>query len=87
MIAGDLSSLTWISSGNKYFEDRPKNDILSLAAVYYAPVNFRDIMLATGRLPPDAIPKSERLDFDALLGLEFCGKLFIKNMFDQMISL
>lgn len=24
--------------------------------VYYAAVNFRDVMLAYGRLPPDAIP-------------------------------
>lgn len=27
-----------------------------LCTVYYAPLNFRDIMLATGKLPPDALP-------------------------------
>lgn len=27
-----------------------------LCHVYYAPLNFRDIMLATGKLPPDALP-------------------------------
>lgn len=27
-----------------------------LCHVYYAPLNFRDIMLASGKLPPDALP-------------------------------
>lgn len=29
---------------------------VELCHVYYAPLNFRDIMLATGKLPPDALP-------------------------------
>lgn len=29
---------------------------MELCQVYYAPLNFRDIMLATGKLPPDALP-------------------------------
>ena len=52
---GDLSSLKWIESPLKYFrpEDNPEKDLCS---VYYTSLNFRDIMLATGKLPPDAIP-------------------------------
>lgn len=51
---GDLSSLRWIESSLKYFSANDKKE--SLCQVYYAPLNFRDIMLATGKLPPDAIP-------------------------------
>lgn len=34
-------------------EDFPNAE---MCTVYYAPLNFRDIMLATGKLPPDALP-------------------------------
>ncbi len=52
---GDLSSLRWIESPLRYFraEDHPSRDLCS---VYYTSLNFRDVMLATGKLPPDAIP-------------------------------
>ena len=52
---GDLSSLKWIKSPVRYFrgEDNQSRDLCS---VYYASLNFRDIMLATGKLPPDSIP-------------------------------
>lgn len=46
---GDLSSLRWIESPLRFARDE-------LCRVYYAPLNFRDIMLATGKLPPDALP-------------------------------
>lgn len=74
---GDLSTLSWVSSANKYFDAKPQNkqNNLKLASVYYASLNFRDIMLATGRLPPDAIPKAVGIDFDCLLGMEYTGKL------------
>lgn len=74
LIPGDLTSLTWVSSCNKYFADQPHNELLSMSAVYYAALNFRDVLVATGRLPLEVIPKTDRLDIDALLGLEFCGK-------------
>jgi fatty acid synthase len=50
---GDLSSLRWIESPLKYFrpEDYPDKE---LCAVTYSALNFHDIMVATGRLPPDA---------------------------------
>lgn len=51
---GDLSTLRWIASPLRHFQ--PNNPNVKLCKVYYASLNFRDIMLATGKLPPDAIP-------------------------------
>ncbi|VDK61158.1 unnamed protein product [Gongylonema pulchrum] len=58
LIRGDVSSLTWFESPNQFFEDTHQNDgtSLELCHVYYSAINFRDVMLAYGRLPPDAIP-------------------------------
>lgn len=62
---GDLSSLRWIASPLRHFVSSSPN--VQLCTVYYASLNFRDIMLATGKLPPDAIPgsysKSEQVVF------------------------
>lgn len=68
---GDLSSLVWIDSPLKYFR-QPTDNVL--CQVYYAPLNFRDVMLASGKLPPDAIPGDLALQ-DCILGLEFSGRL------------
>jgi len=48
---GDLSSLRWIESPLKYFSqaDRPHHQ---LCRVHYAAINFRDVMIATGKLQP-----------------------------------
>lgn len=54
---GDLSSLRWISSPLRHFVSSNSN--VQLCRVYYSSLNFRDIMLATGKLPPDAIPGRE----------------------------
>lgn len=53
---GDLASLRWIESDLRLSSARPANPRRDLCRVYYAPLNFRDIMLATGKLPPDALP-------------------------------
>ena len=52
---GDLSSLKWIQAP---FEDFPNgsNPQREICSVYYASLNFRDIMLATGKLSADSIP-------------------------------
>ncbi len=52
---GDLSSLKFVESPllAVHTEDHPDKELCS---VYYGALNFRDIMLATGKLPPDAIP-------------------------------
>lgn len=53
---GDLSSLRWIASPLRHFVSG--SPAVQLCHVYYSSLNFRDIMLATGKLPPDAIPGS-----------------------------
>ena len=69
---GDLSSLKWIDSALKHYV--PRDDSLKeLCSVYYTSLNFRDIMLATGKLPPDALPGGLATK-DCILGLEFSGR-------------
>lgn len=65
---GDLASLRWI-------ESPPRAAIApgEPCAVYCAPLNFRDVMLATGKLPPDALP-GDLAGQDCILGLEFSGR-------------
>ncbi|XP_061667276.1 fatty acid synthase isoform X1 [Syngnathoides biaculeatus] len=67
---GDLSSLSWIASPLRHFV--PSNPNVQLCRVYYSSLNFRDIMLATGKLPPDAIPGDLALQ-QCMLGMEFSG--------------
>ncbi|XP_046403851.1 fatty acid synthase-like [Ischnura elegans] len=72
LVRGDLSSLRWIEGPLTYYrpELNPKSELCS---VYYAPLNFRDIMLASGKLPPDALP-GDLAGQDCILGLEFSGR-------------
>ncbi|KAM3842210.1 fatty acid synthase-like, partial [Diretmus argenteus] len=68
---GDLSSLRWIASPLRHFV--ATNPSVQLCHVYYSSLNFRDIMLATGKLPPDAIPGDLALQ-QCMLGMEFSGR-------------
>lgn len=69
MKPGDLSSFAWVQNA---MESVPSN---KTAQVYYAPLNFRDIMFATGRLAPEAIPGIPAdVAQDSILGLEFSGR-------------
>ncbi|CAH0729423.1 unnamed protein product, partial [Brenthis ino] len=70
---GDLSSLRWIESELRFAQARPVPPRAELCRVYYAPLNFRDIMLATGKLPPDALP-GDLAGQECILGLEFSGR-------------
>uniref|UniRef100_A0A0N4ZB91 Fatty acid synthase n=1 Tax=Parastrongyloides trichosuri TaxID=131310 RepID=A0A0N4ZB91_PARTI len=75
LVRGDVSSLKWFESPNQYFDCVPnKSENVNLCSVYYAAINFRDVMLAYGRLPPDAIP-GNFADRECLLGMEFSGRL------------
>uniref|UniRef100_A0A0K0ESV2 Fatty acid synthase n=1 Tax=Strongyloides stercoralis TaxID=6248 RepID=A0A0K0ESV2_STRER len=75
LVRGDVSSLKWFESPNQFFDCVPnKSDNLKLCSIYYAALNFRDVMLAYGRLPPDAIP-GNFADRECLLGMEFSGRL------------
>lgn len=68
---GDLSSLRWIASPLRHFVSSNPN--VKLCRVFYSSLNFRDIMLATGKLPPDAIPGDLALQ-QCMLGMEFSGR-------------
>ncbi|EOB07192.1 Fatty acid synthase, partial [Anas platyrhynchos] len=68
---GDLSSLHWIVSPLQHFYTT--NPDVQLCKVYYASLNFRDIMLATGKLSPDAIPGNWASQ-QCMLGMEFSGR-------------
>lgn len=70
---GDLSSLRWIESELRYAGSRALPAGAELCRVHCAPLNFRDIMLATGKLPPDALP-GNLAGQDCILGLEFSGR-------------
>ncbi|KAK0084976.1 hypothetical protein PV325_006291 [Microctonus aethiopoides] len=72
LVRGDLSSLRWIEGPLSYYQPEKYPDS-ELCSVYYAPLNFRDIMLATGKLPPDALP-GDLAGQDCILGLEFAGR-------------
>ena len=52
-------SLRWIEGAHKYWSELPdsfKNPKDVLCSVYYAALNFKDVMVATGRIPIDAYP-------------------------------
>ena len=66
---GDISSLRWIESDHKFWSSNEKSSREEqLINIYYSAINFRDIMLATGKLVMDA------QDDSSLLGLEFSGR-------------
>lgn len=69
---GDLASIRWVSSPLKHMQ-LPSSSGAQLCTVYYASLNFRDIMLATGKLSPDAIP-GKWASRDCMLGMEFSGR-------------
>ncbi|XP_039306266.1 fatty acid synthase-like [Solenopsis invicta] len=72
LMRGNLSSLRWIKSPLSYY--RPDNfPHLKFCHVYYASLNFRDIMLASGKLPLDALPRNMATE-ECILGLEFSGR-------------
>ncbi|XP_008048097.1 fatty acid synthase isoform X2 [Carlito syrichta] len=68
---GDLSSIRWVCSPLRHAQ--PTGPGAQLCTVYYASLNFRDIMLATGKLSPDAIP-GKWAARDCMLGMEFSGR-------------
>ena len=67
---GDLSTLKWCQIDTYLLNCHSSNISID---VYYCALNFRDIMIATGRLAVDALPGVEPLD-NCPLGLEFVGR-------------
>ncbi|XP_011863329.1 PREDICTED: fatty acid synthase-like [Vollenhovia emeryi] len=69
---GDLSSLKWIERPLKYY--RPdKFPNMKLCYVYYAPLSSRDIILASGKLPLDILPRNIATE-ECILGRGFSGR-------------
>lgn len=64
---GDLSSMTWLHG--PFNHGKPKGDLVRLQ---YASLNFRDVMLATGKLTAEVFG-SGRLDQLCILGFEYAG--------------
>ncbi|XP_039309287.1 fatty acid synthase [Solenopsis invicta] len=67
---GDLSSLKWIKSPLSFYRNFLNK---KLCYVYYAPINVRDIMLASDKLPPDVLPRNVATK-ECVLGHEFSGR-------------
>lgn len=76
-----LSNLKWIESPMKY-STKPENLTTALCSVSYAALNFRDVMLATGKLAAEAIPGKP------VVCCYYCGQLYtqytIHNMFIKL---
>lgn len=68
LVRGDMSSLAWLEGPlGQLTEDHP--DIVD---VTYATINFRDIMLASGRLAVEVVAETRQLA-EAVLGYEYIG--------------
>ncbi|KAL1476322.1 hypothetical protein MTO96_036591, partial [Rhipicephalus appendiculatus] len=68
---GDLSSLQWYVSPLGYALPSTSTT-KTICTVCYAALNFRDVMLTTGKLSSDALP-GDLATSEFLLGLEFSG--------------
>ncbi|XP_037959865.1 fatty acid synthase [Teleopsis dalmanni] len=70
LVKGDLSSLKWIEGPIPQINT---DENLEMCSVYYAPINFRDVMLSSGKLSADALP-GDLAKQEVVLGLEFAGR-------------
>ncbi|CAG2105802.1 unnamed protein product [Medioppia subpectinata] len=70
---GDMSSLKWFDAHHKYFPNLPdseKKEQEVLCNVYYSALNFKDVVLVSGKIQPGP----EGALFDCIIGLEFAGR-------------
>ncbi|XP_063924636.1 fatty acid synthase-like [Zophobas morio] len=68
---GNMSSFEWLEGPLNREVPLPEGQILGLT--YYSPVNFKDIMAASGRVNPEIL-QPHRLAQEVLTGFEFSGK-------------
>ncbi|XP_014204160.1 fatty acid synthase-like [Copidosoma floridanum] len=66
-VRGDLSSLIW-QEGHVQTNKEAKN----IVGIYYSSVNFKDVMLATGKLAVEVVAKT-RLSAESVIGIEYSG--------------
>ncbi|KAJ2952057.1 hypothetical protein O0L34_g4320 [Tuta absoluta] len=67
---GDLNSLTYWEGR---YSQNPNPDCVTLVHVYSASLNFRDAMIALGRVTVDAVARG-RIDQDCVQGIEIAGR-------------
>ncbi|XP_070528538.1 fatty acid synthase-like isoform X3 [Cardiocondyla obscurior] len=69
MVPGDLSSFCWVQNRMP-----SNNECENLINVIYAPLNFKDIMLATNKINIESIEVTDyKSNFFSAIGLEFVG--------------
>ncbi|KAL7036629.1 hypothetical protein ACKWTF_008882 [Chironomus riparius] len=68
IVKSDLSSLKWLEGPLNHM--KVQNNLVD---VHYAALNFRDVMLATGKLTGDVFTEN-RFEHECLLGMEFSGR-------------
>ena len=69
---GDLSSLKYYTWSEENLLN-PNSD--TYCQIHYSALNFKDVMVASGRVPLVAYPESFRNQENGNLGMEFSGKL------------
>ncbi len=77
LISGDLSTLAWVEHSSIYSDvnpDRDSGNPREPVYNYYAALNFRDVMIASGRLTHDTI-QVDLSGAGSFLGTEFAGPL------------
>ncbi|XP_063987869.1 fatty acid synthase-like [Diachasmimorpha longicaudata] len=67
LVKGDLSSFCWLEGPLQ-----ANVDCSDLVRVVYSPINFKDIMLATGKLTPDNFTNNEIIT-EGSFGFEYTG--------------
>nr|QNL15122.1 fatty acid synthase 2 [Meteorus pulchricornis] len=67
LVRGDLSSFQWFEGPIKPGFSHP-----DLVRIVYSAINFRDIMLASGKLATEIVAKT-RAQEECILGFEYCG--------------
>lgn len=68
LVKSDLSSLKWLEGPLNHI--KVQNNFVD---IHYAALNFRDVMLATGKLSSDVFTEN-RFEHECLLGMEFSGR-------------
>ncbi|XP_053205836.1 fatty acid synthase-like [Panonychus citri] len=73
---GDLSSLRWFQSHHSNWTHIPKDKLIEdheKIKIYYGSLNFRDILVATGRVPLRSYPLYDSDHYEPTIGIEFSG--------------
>lgn len=71
LVRGDLSSLKWLSG--PLVPNTLKTEESQIIHIYYTALNFRDIMLATGKLAPEVVARG-RINQASVIGFEYVGR-------------